>query len=82
MPSGEIDLHDLHVDEAISFTALAIQGAKQRGDPDLRLIVGSWILEIDLSPSRPTHRLNSGKGRHSEGGVPKLKPAIQKYLRQ
>lgn len=37
---GEIDLHGLFVKEAIERTDLAIQGARERGDTEVRLIVG------------------------------------------
>jgi hypothetical protein len=36
----EIDLHGLYVKEAIAHTDAAIQIAKQRGEPNIHLIVG------------------------------------------
>jgi len=40
---GEVDLHGLYVKEAIMFADRVIQDAKQRGDPELRLIVGKGL---------------------------------------
>jgi len=40
---GEIDLHGLYVKEAIVHTDQAIQEAKQRGDSEIRLIVGKGL---------------------------------------
>ena len=37
---NEVDLHGLYVKEAIARTEQAIQAAKQRGDPNVHLIVG------------------------------------------
>jgi len=39
---NEVDLHGLYVKEAIARTEQAIQDAKQRGDPDVHLIVGEY----------------------------------------
>ncbi|KAI0035896.1 hypothetical protein K488DRAFT_68093 [Vararia minispora EC-137] len=38
-PPGEVDLHGLHVKEAIEYTDRAIQEARQRGEGEIRLIV-------------------------------------------
>lgn len=40
---GELDLHGLYVKEAISYTDQAIQEARQRGDSEIRLIVGKGL---------------------------------------
>ncbi|KIK97749.1 hypothetical protein PAXRUDRAFT_135679, partial [Paxillus rubicundulus Ve08.2h10] len=40
---GEIDLHGLYVKEAIFYTDRAIQEAQQRGDSEIRLIVGKGL---------------------------------------
>ncbi|KAJ7594784.1 cytoplasmic protein [Mycena floridula] len=40
---GEIDLHGLYVREAIAHTDAALQEAKQRGDSEVRLIVGKGL---------------------------------------
>jgi len=40
---GEIDLHRLYVKEALAYTDQAIQQAKQRGDSEVRLIVGKGL---------------------------------------
>lgn len=47
---GEIDLHGLYVKEAIACTDRAIQDAKQRGEVELHLIVGLWILVFLMLP--------------------------------
>jgi DNA-nicking Smr family endonuclease len=56
----EVDLHGLHVSEAISRADGAIRQARARGAPRLVFIVG--------------------KGLHSEGGVARLRPAIERQL--
>ncbi|KAG9316664.1 hypothetical protein JVU11DRAFT_2722 [Chiua virens] len=40
---GEIDLHGLYVKEAVSYVEKSIQEARQRGDAEIRLIVGKWL---------------------------------------
>ncbi|PCH43885.1 Smr-domain-containing protein [Wolfiporia cocos MD-104 SS10] len=40
---GEVDLHGLHVKEAITFTDREIKKARRRGDAKLRLIVGKGL---------------------------------------
>ncbi|EJD52517.1 DUF1771-domain-containing protein [Auricularia subglabra TFB-10046 SS5] len=40
---GEIDLHGLYVKEAIRYADLSIQDARQRGDPEIRFIVGKGM---------------------------------------
>jgi len=40
---GEIDLHGLYVKEAVSYADKSIQEARQRGDAEVRLIVGKGL---------------------------------------
>ncbi|OJA08022.1 hypothetical protein AZE42_08012 [Rhizopogon vesiculosus] len=40
---GEVDLHGLYVKEAISYSDKAIKEARQRGDSQIRLIVGKGL---------------------------------------
>ncbi|KAG6330392.1 hypothetical protein ID866_8698, partial [Astraeus odoratus] len=40
---GEVDLHGLYVKEAIKYTKEAIVKAQNRGDPEIRLIVGKGL---------------------------------------
>ncbi|KAG7446390.1 DUF1771-domain-containing protein [Guyanagaster necrorhizus] len=40
---GEIDLHGLYVKEAIARTDIVLEEAKQRGDSEIRLIVGKGL---------------------------------------
>ncbi|KAF9227306.1 DUF1771-domain-containing protein [Gyrodon lividus] len=40
---GEVDLHGLYVKEAVSYSDKAIQEARQRGDSEIRLIVGKGL---------------------------------------
>ncbi|KAH0827911.1 hypothetical protein J3R83DRAFT_3540 [Lanmaoa asiatica] len=37
---GEIDLHGLYVKEAVSYVDKSVQEARQRGDAEIRFIVG------------------------------------------
>jgi len=39
---GEVDLHGLYVKEAIAYTDQNIAEARERGDKEIRLIVGSY----------------------------------------
>ncbi|KAG6907902.1 hypothetical protein DXG01_006957 [Tephrocybe rancida] len=66
---GEIDLHGLHVKEAISRTDDAIEAAKRRGDSELHLI-------------EPLVDNSAGKGLHSKGGSAKIKPAVEELLQK
>ncbi|KAG0706029.1 hypothetical protein DFH29DRAFT_200029 [Suillus ampliporus] len=52
-----VDLHGLHVPEALSYFEKAVQEAQEHRELLLRVIVG--------------------KGNHSDGNIPKIKPAIQ-----
>ncbi|KAG0706031.1 hypothetical protein DFH29DRAFT_1025658 [Suillus ampliporus] len=58
----QVDLHGLYVPEALSYFQEAVQGARDRGESSLRVIVG--------------------KGNHSDGNIPKIKPAIQAHARE
>jgi len=40
---GEIDLHGLHMKEAINYTDRAIEAAKRRGDTTINIIVGKGL---------------------------------------
>ena len=40
---GEVDLHGLHVREAVVFVELSIEEAYQRGDSEIHFIVGKPI---------------------------------------
>ncbi len=51
---NEVDLHGLYVKEAIARTEQAIQDAKQRGDPNVHLIVGEYG-SFCISPVDPHH---------------------------
>lgn len=71
----------LYVKEAVSQTNEAIQQAKQRGDTDIRLIVGSFPSRLwPLTPSLIYYAC-LGKGLHSPGGQANIKPAIEELVR-
>lgn len=76
---GEIDLHGLYVKEAIAHTDDAIEQAKRKGDSEIHLIVGTLMLRVHKSFTeiRPV-----GKGLHSQGGVAKIKPAIESLMQK
>lgn len=44
---GELDLHGLYVKEAISYSNKAIKEARQRGDSQIRFIVGKGLHSND-----------------------------------
>lgn len=73
----EVDLHGLYVKEAVAYSDKTITDARRRADPEVRLIVGMCISSVGFEvPSSKT----TGQGNHSEGGVSRLKPAIQEDL--
>ena len=74
-------MHGLYVKEAISRTDEAIQQAKQRGDTDIHLIVGSYSRLWPLTPSLICYGC-LGKGLHSPGGQAKIKPAIEELIQK
>ncbi len=43
---GEVDLHGLYVKEAITYTDQCIADARARGEKEVRLIVGSYIVVL------------------------------------
>lgn len=77
---GEIDLHGLYVKEAVSYADKSIQEARQRGDAEIRFIVG----ELHSSPRACRHYsvIILGKGLHSDGHVAKLRPAIEDLVKK
>ncbi|TFY66845.1 hypothetical protein EVG20_g4248 [Dentipellis fragilis] len=83
--ASEIDLHGLHVPEALDYTRRAIKKAKQQGLSTLKLIVGehtSAINAIDLRTDIADYDSWTGKGNHSKNGEAKIKPAVQKMLKE
>ena len=78
---GEIDLHGLYVKEAIARADEAIIQAKGQDRSELRLIVGWWnIPYLSQVDSLPVCSSDIGKGLHSQGGVAKIKPAIEELM--
>ncbi|XP_062963923.1 NEDD4-binding protein 2 [Cynocephalus volans] len=65
LPQNVLDLHGLHVDEAIEHLMTVLQQKteefKQRG-------------------GKPYLSVITGRGNHSQGGVARIKPAVIKYL--
>ena len=78
--SGEIDLHGLYVKEALERTDRAIQEAKERGDSELRLIVGQY--QLALRNTRVSQViLVIGKGLHSKGSA-RIRPAVEELMQK
>jgi hypothetical protein len=73
-------LHGLYVKEALERTDRAIQDAKDRGDAEVRLIVGQWILAMNISVQ--PDQLTTGKGLHSNGGSAKIRPAVEELMQK
>lgn len=82
--AGEVDLHGLYVKEAIGYSMKAITEARRRGDSEVRLIVGMCISSASRLQAQVWCHGSSlaGRGTHSDGGVSRLKPAIQKEMRR
>lgn len=76
-----VDLHGLYVKEAIAYSENALAIARQRGDSKIRLIVGTRAPSFQFRASSSGLAL-AGQGNHSDGGVSRLKPAIQKAMRK
>jgi hypothetical protein len=70
------------VKEALAHTDKAIQQAKQRGDSEIRLIVGlSSATPVSDTPN-DNDAICAGKGLHSPGGATKIKPAIEQLMQK
>ncbi|XP_027692126.1 NEDD4-binding protein 2 isoform X2 [Vombatus ursinus] len=65
LPQNVLDLHGLHVDEAINHLITVLQ---QKAE------------EHKQNGGKPYLSVITGRGNHSQGGVARIKPAVIKYL--
>ncbi|XP_053528329.1 NEDD4-binding protein 2 isoform X2 [Artibeus jamaicensis] len=65
LPQNVLDLHGLHVDEAIEHLMAVLQQKTE---------------EFKHSGGRPYLSVITGRGNHSQGGVARIKPAVINYL--
>lgn len=65
LPQNVLDLHGLHVDEAIEHLTAVLQQKTE---------------EFKQSGGKPYLSVITGRGNHSQGGVARIKPAVIKYL--
>uniref|UniRef100_A0A3Q2I651 NEDD4 binding protein 2 n=1 Tax=Equus caballus TaxID=9796 RepID=A0A3Q2I651_HORSE len=65
LPQNVLDLHGLHVDEAIEHLMTVLQQKTE---------------EFEQSGGKPYLSVITGRGSHSQGGVARIKPAVIKYL--
>ncbi|XP_058402910.1 NEDD4-binding protein 2 isoform X2 [Diceros bicornis minor] len=65
LPQNVLDLHGLHVDEAIEHLMTVLQ---------------EKIEEFKQNGGKPYLSVITGRGNHSQGGVARIKPAVIKYL--
>ncbi|KAF7248160.1 NEDD4-binding protein 2 [Varanus komodoensis] len=65
LPENLLDLHGLHVDEALDHLYRVLEEKKQ---------------EYSLAGGKPYLYVITGRGNHSQGGVARIKPAVMKYL--
>ncbi|KAG8516517.1 NEDD4-binding protein 2 [Galemys pyrenaicus] len=65
LPQNVLDLHGLHVDEAIEHLTTVLQQKTE---------------ECKQSGGKPYLSVITGRGNHSQGGVARIKPAVIKYL--
>ncbi|KAM5340413.1 NEDD4-binding protein 2 isoform 2-T4 [Glossophaga mutica] len=65
LPQNVLDLHGLHVDEAIEHLMAVLQQKTE---------------EFKQSGGKPYLSVITGRGNHSQGGVARIKPAVIKYL--
>lgn len=73
-----IDLHDLHVAEAVQFAKDEVQNARSRSKDVVHFITGEpFVKPMVCAHHCPT---NSGKGLHSDGGKAKIRPALEEHF--
>ncbi|XP_066135029.1 NEDD4-binding protein 2 isoform X1 [Saccopteryx bilineata] len=65
LPQNVLDLHGLHVDEAIEHLMAVLQQKTE---------------EYKQNGGKPYLSVITGRGNHSQGGVARIKPAVIKYL--
>ncbi|XP_058048607.1 NEDD4-binding protein 2 isoform X5 [Ahaetulla prasina] len=65
LPINLLDLHGLHVDEALGHLSRVLQEKTK---------------EYSLTGGIPYLYVITGRGNHSQGGVARIKPAVTKYL--
>ncbi|KAM5272197.1 NEDD4-binding protein 2 [Ctenodactylus gundi] len=65
LPQNVLDLHGLHVDEAIQHLMTVLQQKTE---------------ECKHNGGKPYLSVITGRGNHSQGGVARIKPAVIKYL--
>ncbi|KAJ6655385.1 hypothetical protein lerEdw1_005443 [Lerista edwardsae] len=65
LPENLLDLHGLHVDEALEHLCRVLQEKTE---------------EYNQAGGKPYLCVITGKGNHSVGGVARIKPAVMKYL--
>ncbi|XP_037685559.1 NEDD4-binding protein 2 isoform X2 [Choloepus didactylus] len=65
LPQNVLDLHGLHVDEAIQHLMTVLQQKTE---------------EFKQSGGKPYLSVITGRGNHSQGGIARIKPAVIKYL--
>ncbi|EPY78023.1 NEDD4-binding protein 2 [Camelus ferus] len=65
LPQNVLDLHGLHVDEAIEHLTTVLQQKTE---------------EFKQNSGKPYLSVITGRGNHSQGGVARIKPAVIKYL--
>ncbi|XP_059131903.1 NEDD4-binding protein 2 [Peromyscus eremicus] len=65
LPQNVLDLHGLHVDEAIEHLTTVLQQKTE---------------DFKQNGGKPYLSVITGRGNHSQGGVARIKPAVIKYL--
>jgi hypothetical protein len=78
---GTVDLHGLHVSEALEYAKQELQSATLRADRTVHFIVGTstnGLFDVSLSTVVLMGGVSCclGKGLHSKAGEPRIRPAL------
>lgn len=90
-PLASVDLHGLHVAEALQVLSQLLEIHIQMGENNRSILIIIILLIIDsckiyypitnIAPEPKNLRVITGVGKHSLHGIAKIKPAVKNFLR-